>query len=231
MPKSKASKGPKIDKGFCSKVLGVVDKGLTDGLGDPIPGKMCVEAAVAFASGEDHHDQPRCVYPALAGLKIGFNDDGLWSSDKARAKGLRRLAIAQLGTSRWTPQTWVKFEAKLQKRIISHTLRRIIQGLRPRRDDMESAKEFYGLTLWLSAPKKYDIGDALEDSWLSNASLRNIEGEWIDGLGSALGSFKGCPSEEKIWADYMEDVVQVLAGMKTPGSKFLYLTQKKKGKR
>lgn len=88
-----------VDKGFVSYVLKVVDKGLSHGLGRRIPGKMCVEAAVAFASGEDHHDNPTCVDEDLAGHKIGLNDTHGWPDAKARAAGLRRVAIAQLGSA------------------------------------------------------------------------------------------------------------------------------------
>ncbi len=80
------------------KVLEVVDAGLVAGMGQPVPGKMCVEAAVCYAQGLPHSDKPSCVAPALRELKIRLND-ARWSSDEARTKGLRRLAIAQLGSA------------------------------------------------------------------------------------------------------------------------------------
>src|ERR1700759_4892516 len=80
-------------------VLSVVSRGLVNGVGQPIPGKMCVEAAVAYAFGEHHHDEPDCVAAELAEEKIALNDADGWSSDKARAKGLRAVAIAQLGSA------------------------------------------------------------------------------------------------------------------------------------
>jgi hypothetical protein len=79
------------------KVLEVVNAGLCYGLGDPEPGKMCVEAAVCYAMGESHSDSPSCVAADVIQAKINLNDAG-WSSDKARANGLRRVAIAQLGS-------------------------------------------------------------------------------------------------------------------------------------
>jgi len=79
------------------RVLEVVDAGLVNGVGNPIPGQMCVEAAVCFALGLPHGDDPGCVSPALRQLKIRLNDSR-WSSEKARANGLRRLAVAQLGS-------------------------------------------------------------------------------------------------------------------------------------
>jgi hypothetical protein len=77
------------------RVLEVIDAGLSKGLGDRIPGQMCVEAAVCYALGLPHGDEPDCVDTALRGLKIRLND-GPWSSNMARAKGLRRLGLAQL---------------------------------------------------------------------------------------------------------------------------------------
>jgi hypothetical protein len=86
-----------ITKKLASKVLEVVDQGLSSGLGTPQPGNMCVEAAVCYAMGLPHGDNPDCVAPALRALKITLNDKS-WSSKEARAKGLRRLAVAQLGS-------------------------------------------------------------------------------------------------------------------------------------
>src|SRR5690606_13425965 len=82
-----------ITEGLVTKLLGVVDAGLVDGVGEPEPGKMCVEAAVCYAMGLPHSDKPTCVSPALRALKIRLNDSS-WSSNEARAKGLRRLAVA-----------------------------------------------------------------------------------------------------------------------------------------
>ena len=81
------------------KVLEVVDKGLCQGMGKPEPGMMCVEAAVCYAMGEPHGDNPSCVGSAVRGFKIVLNDAN-WSSKEARAKGMRRVAIAQLGSNK-----------------------------------------------------------------------------------------------------------------------------------
>jgi len=79
-------------------LLETVDAGLVHGLGKPIPGQMCVEAAISFALGEPHGDGPSCVEPAVRAGKIRLNDARGWSSNQARAKGLRSVAIAQLGS-------------------------------------------------------------------------------------------------------------------------------------
>jgi hypothetical protein len=86
-----------ITEAIARRVLEVVDAGLTVGIGKPTPGQMCVEAAVCFALDEPHGDNPSCVSPVVRALKTRLNDSH-WSSDTARAKGMRRVAIAQLGT-------------------------------------------------------------------------------------------------------------------------------------
>jgi hypothetical protein len=86
-----------ITREVAEKVLGVVDAGLVKGVGKPVPGQMCVEAAVCYALGLPHGDDPQCVSRAVRSLKIRLNDSA-WSSDAVRAKGLRRLALIQLGS-------------------------------------------------------------------------------------------------------------------------------------
>ena len=86
-----------ITREVAAKVLSIVDAGLSEGLGNPKPGEMCVEAAVCYALGLPHGDDPGCVALVLRQLKIALNDKR-WSSNAARAKGLRRLSIIQLGT-------------------------------------------------------------------------------------------------------------------------------------
>ena len=87
-----------INRELASKILTLVDKGLCKGLGKPIEGQMCIEAAVNYAMGLPHGDNPPCVSRAVRALKIRLNDSA-WSSNTARASGMRRLAIAQLGTA------------------------------------------------------------------------------------------------------------------------------------
>src|SRR5208282_52336 len=87
-----------ITKAIARKVLKTVDAGLVGGVGVPAPGQMCVEAAVCYALGLPHGDDPGCVAPALRALKIRLNDSN-WSSPASRAAGMRRLAVAQLGSA------------------------------------------------------------------------------------------------------------------------------------
>jgi len=76
----------------------VVSAGLCSGIGNPNLGEMCAEAAVCYALGLPHGDKPECVSPAVRSFVIGLNDCG-WSSNEARANGMRALVIAQLGSA------------------------------------------------------------------------------------------------------------------------------------
>lgn len=87
----------KPTKEHAVKIVELLSYGLRCGLGTPEPGNMCIEAAVCFAMGLPHSDNPPCVHPIVRDLKIRLNDLG-WSSNMERANGLRRLAIAQLGS-------------------------------------------------------------------------------------------------------------------------------------
>jgi hypothetical protein len=80
---------------------------------------MCVEAAVCFALGLPHGDDPGCVSAPLRRLKIRLNDSR-WSSDRARAAGLRRLAVAQLGSKD------VLDDAEFVRRVVEMTIRKSV---------------------------------------------------------------------------------------------------------
>lgn len=87
----------KVDLNLAKKVNKIVSKGLSFDLGKPKPGRMCVEAAVCYAIGQQHGDHPICVDHDLSRAKIELNDN-FSGTNKARAHALRRVAIAQLGT-------------------------------------------------------------------------------------------------------------------------------------
>lgn len=84
-------------------VLTTIDAGLVRVTGDvraigkPLPGEMGVAAAVCHALGQPEGSDPGCVMPWLRQLTYELNEHQ-WSCPKARAKGLRRLILAQLGS-------------------------------------------------------------------------------------------------------------------------------------
>lgn len=130
-----------LDEAIARKVLTTVDAGLVGGLGKPVPGQMSVEAAVCYAYGLPHSDKPPCVGTTVRAFKIRLNDSR-WSSNEARTKGMRRLAVAQLGSD-------VIDQAEFRRRIIAIAIREMVPialravGCIPRlsahRDELEAA--------------------------------------------------------------------------------------------
>jgi hypothetical protein len=74
----------------------ILARGLCSGVGER-DGQMCIEAAICAALDLPHGDDPNCVSAAVRSYKIRLNDAN-WSSPEARAKGLRDLGIAQIGS-------------------------------------------------------------------------------------------------------------------------------------
>ena len=87
-----------LNEELVKRVIGLVDKGLVRGLGEQKPGKMCVEAVICAALGLEHGDDPGCVMQPLRRFKIILNDSIFWRDDLSRASGMRRLAVAQIGS-------------------------------------------------------------------------------------------------------------------------------------
>ena len=107
-----------INEALVTKLLSVVDAGLCQGIGVPTPGQMCVEAAVCYAMDLPHSDTPSCVHPVVRRFKIALNDKA-WSSNEARAKGMREVAVAQLGSENIDAAKFVQYVAE-------QTIRRIV---------------------------------------------------------------------------------------------------------
>ena len=80
---------------------------------------MCVEAAVCYALGLPHGDDPGCVAASVRLLKINLNDKQ-WESNDSRAKGLRRLGLAQLGS------LGVIDDAEFARRVATMTIGTIV---------------------------------------------------------------------------------------------------------
>lgn len=107
-----------LNETLARKVLTTVDAGLVNGIGSPAPGKMCVEAAVCYAMGLPHSDRPTCVGDAVRRFKIRLNDSR-WSSNETRTAGMRKLAIAQLGSNEIDQKAFAKI-------IVEQTIRQIL---------------------------------------------------------------------------------------------------------
>jgi hypothetical protein len=128
-----------LTEAVAKKVLETIDAGLVSGLGKPIPGQMCVEAAVNFALGQPHGDQPMCVGYAVRSYKIRLND-ARWSSNEARTKGMRRVGVAQLGSDEIDQREFAK-EVAFQgiKQILPIALRAAGSVIPAHKDALETA--------------------------------------------------------------------------------------------
>ena len=187
-----------ITKEIAIKVRDTVDAGLVRGKGSPIPGQMCVEAAVCFAMGLPHSDEPPCVSPAIRALKIQLNDSA-WSSDTARGKGMRRLALAQLGSA------GVVDDHDFNRRVIEVVIRRFVP---------------IALRAAASVRNKQEHKDSLEQ-----AAVRcELEGnQEAARAASEAASEAARAASDRILAEFAECVVQVLIEMKAPGCQWLDL--------
>lgn len=113
----------KITKTHARKFLSVIKHGLSHGLGQPEPGRMCIEAAWCYALGLPHSDTPPCVGSAVRSFKIALNDSS-WSSNEARAKGMAKLGVAQAGSDQIDQTVFVKELTRLTvKKLLPATLR------------------------------------------------------------------------------------------------------------
>jgi hypothetical protein len=103
-----AKKGT-ITRGLTDRIWELVGYGLPSGLGVRGHGTMCVQACVNAALEEGHGDRPFCVSSQMTTFGITLNDRNGWDSDKSRGEGLKRWAIAQLGSSEEPEQNFAKF--------------------------------------------------------------------------------------------------------------------------
>jgi hypothetical protein len=187
-----------ITEEVARKVIEVVDAGLVKGKGQPIAGKMCVEAAVCFAMGLPHGDDPPCVSRAVRSLKIELNDSN-WSSDEARGKGLRRLAVAQLGSSGAIDDT------EFVKRVAESVIRKQVP---------------LALRAAASVQKKPEHQQAL----LAAADRCQQEGT-SESANAAAYAAANAAARDEVLSTFAEDVVQILISMNAPGCKCLFLTE------
>lgn len=188
----------RVDETRAFRVLTIVDQGLISGSGERELGQMCVEQAVSFAYGEFHTDHPTCVASELAGIKIDLNDEG-WDDEQSRAAGLRRIAIAQLGSRGKFKTTtfWLHVNDYVGKFVRDHFIAEVMKCKNVR--EMTAATENA-----CGVPPDF------------KSRSRCIEAF------NAMGF-----SDDKSLALTAEAYVQACIKMKLPGTKYLYLTEGK----
>jgi hypothetical protein len=230
-----------ITQEIAQKVLNTVNAGLVYGLGNPIPGQMCVEAAVCYAMGLPHSANPPCVSPALRDLKIVLNDSN-WSSNLARTNGLRKLALLQLGTDGVLDE--VEFAKKLSLLVINNYLPPILRkvNLSQEADACEQAKDLvtarnaaraaaYAVDSANAArAAAYDAGDDAGDttcsavSVISDDAVSAIDDE--DAVAYAvyvIRNISNITKDDKTLLSFAKDVAEILIDMKVPGVQWLSL--------
>ncbi len=211
-----------ITHAIARKVLNTVDAGLVSGVGKRKLGQMCVEEAVCFALGEPHGDEPTCVAPALRAFKIGLND-ALWSTPQARASGLRRLALVQLGTADAFDAT--DFARRLAMMTINRVIPRVLRiaaamKLPPQNSQgLEEAETKCEVAIGLSAAS-YAASAAGDAARAARAASDAASAAASYAAGDAASAASYAASDKEL-ATTAEDVVQILIAMNVPGVQWL----------
>ncbi len=229
-----------ITRDIAIKVRDTVDAGLSHGLGDPVPGQMCVEAAVCYALGLPHGDDPACVSPVLRRLKIGLNDRP-WSSPQARAHGLRRLAVAQLGSAGAID------DGEFMRRVAEITIRKAVPiGLRVAvkrnpthakaleaaavRCEREGTREACQHAREIASDAYAAASDATYAAYAAATYAAYAATAATDAASAATAAATAAARTcDRVLADYAEWVVQILIQMNAPGCQFLDLVPVEEG--
>jgi hypothetical protein len=205
-----------ITQQHAEKLVELLGHGLSHGLGNPKAGEMCVEAAVCFALGLPHGDDPGCVTPALRRLKIGLNDRS-WSSNQARAEGLKRLALAQLGSK------GVLDEKEFMRRVAEMTIRKAVPiGLRAaakRNPKHADALEAAAVRCEVEGTREA----AMEGGRVARAAA---DAAAYAAYAAADAAADARRTRDRVLAEYAEWVVEILIETQAPGCQWLYLAPK-----
>jgi hypothetical protein len=217
-----------ITQEIAQKVLDTVNAGLVQGKGKPFPGKMCVEAAVCFAMGLPHDDNPPCVSPALRVLKIKLNDAG-WSSELTRANGLRELALLQLGTAGVLDEK--EFIQRIALLVINKYLPPVLRkiNLNQEADACEQAKD---LVTARDAARAAATRAAYDASYADAARAARAAARAADAAADAAYDARyaaggavyviACSSDDTLLR-FAKDVAAILIDMEVPGVQWLSL--------
>jgi hypothetical protein len=158
--------------------------------------------------GMPHGDEPVCVSPALRTFKIKLNDIW-WSSPQARAKGMRRLALVQLGSA------GVLDDAEFAKRLGDLAIR-VITPFALRQAASVHPDELHKTALIAAAKRCEDEGTIAAAYAAANAA---------DAAKAATYAAKASTyaAADEFLSFFAEKVVQILIDMKAPGAVWLDL--------
>jgi hypothetical protein len=220
-----------ITREAAAKVLKIVDAGLIHGGGKKaIAGQVCVEQAVCMGLGLPFSDNPSCVAPVLRSLKIKLND-GPWSSNQARARGLRRLALAQIGSrDRLNETEFVRRVVDIALRISCPQALRAAASARKDKDHIAAliaaAARCETEGTFEAALEARAAAIAARAAALAAALAAPAAAHAAFSASSAAADAAGADAadaRDKSLAVYAESVVQLLIEMKAPGVQWLDL--------
>jgi hypothetical protein len=183
------------------KILGVIDAGLISGLGEAKPGHMCVQAAINFADGKPHGDKLECEASFVGQRKIRLND-AAWSSNSARTAGMKRLAIAGLGSLSVNRRQWFKY-------IAEQRIRRVLPVL-------------IGLAI-ARFPKEADALNALSVRCRDEGTREAAIAVRDKFRGTAAAAYAAAADRDRILQLEAEITVEACIACETEGSKWLDL--------
>jgi hypothetical protein len=222
----------KITKAHVDKIHTLLDAGLVIGVGNPKPGEACVEAVICMALGLPHGDDPKCVLPCLRTLKINLNDRN-WSSNKARAEGLRRLAIAQLGSdtldakdfvtrlARMTIQTVVPAALRSAAKMLrgEHPTKLLVLATKCEKEPTEVNARKAQKAAYAAAAAA-NAADAAHAAYAAaNAAANAAAAAYA--AANAADAAAAADAYDEVLATFAENVVQILIEMKAPGCQWL----------
>jgi len=180
---------------------------------------MCVEAAVCYALGLPHGDNPdKCVAQSVRVAKIVLNDSFI--ENKARTKGLRKLSILQLGTYEVLDE--VEFTARVTLLVINKYLPPLLrkESLNKEADACEQARDLkearaVAAMAAMAANAAFNAADA------AKAAVRTAN--IASAVNAAVNAAAVAADSDKVLTEFAEDIAQILISMCVPGVKWLDL--------
>jgi hypothetical protein len=210
-----------IDENLAIKVKDTVSHGLCKGLGKPELGQMCVEAAVNYACGLPHGDNPSCVGSAVRSFKMRLND-AKWTSNDARAKGMLKIAIGQLGSNTINQVEFAKIVAFKTITVLMPVILRD-RGFETEAVLCEGSKNL--------KEAKANIWTVKSKFWSAAVANAANATDAADGVGRGVAAVAYAAAAADVYATTDDKYLLISANiclealieLKSPGCKFLYL--------
>ena len=178
-----------------------------------------------------HGDDPQCVSEPLRRLKIRLNDSS-WSSNQARARGLRRLGVAQIGSK------GVLDEKEFVRRVVRLSIQKCVpEALRAaatlakgsRKSDLLTAADLCEKDPTRENAQKARTAAAAADADAAAAAYAAAAAAAADAAAAAADAAAAAAARsaarDKSLSAFAEEVVQILIDMKAPGCQWLALTE------